>query len=115
MVWPPSSAVCAPEQVLSAWNRGKFLSLARNQPPDCSAHSLVTLNQMVHEQLRTTHCAKLANRTRYTNVVWARDVVTDESLFVISVVNSRDSCVRYSCQLSLCENVLSCRTQVAQS
>jgi len=115
-LWPPSSAGYAPEQVLSVWTRGKFLSLARNRPPDCSARSLVTLKQLVHEQLQTTHCAKLANCTQYANMVWARDVITDKSLFIISIVISWDPCVEYSCQLSLCENIiLSCRMQIAQS
>jgi len=75
-----------------------------------------SLKQLVHERLQTTHCAKLANRAQYANMVWTRDVVTDKSLFIISVVNSWDSCVKYSCQLSPCENVtLSYKMQIAQS
>jgi hypothetical protein len=105
MLWPPSSAGYPPEHVLTAWTRGKFLSLAGNQPPYCSTHSLVTVKQLVHKQLQTIHCAKLANHTQYANVIWAHDIVTDESLFVISVITTWDSCVKYSYQLSPCENV----------
>ena len=76
----PRTRLCGQEQ--------NFFSLARNQPTDCPARSLVTVQQPVHKQLQTTHCAKLANNTQYANMVWARDIVTDKLLFIISVITS---------------------------
>jgi hypothetical protein len=42
----------ASEQVLTVWRRGKYLSLARNEPQNCSVHRLFTLKQLLHEQVQ---------------------------------------------------------------